>query len=223
MKTLVVVGAGPGIGMSLARRFGREGYRVGLISRSQEKLDGYVKELGSLKIESVAYAANVHDIPGVLAAIEKIRGHFGPIDVLKYSPPIDMSTLVSVLKLDVELVQKELEFSILGAVAVVNAVVDDMIKEGNGALPFTLDATAYMPGPSHASGALGCVALKQYALNLAMALEPKGIYVGTLAIGQPLNHDEIAEIYWEKFQQRTSCETLYGDHVVREISHFPGT
>jgi NADP-dependent 3-hydroxy acid dehydrogenase YdfG len=185
--------------MSIASRFEREGYRVGLISRSQEKLNGYVKELASLKIESVAHAANVRDKPRALSAIENIHAKFGSINVLEYSPLIDMSILVSVLKRDVELVQKELEFSILGVVAVVNAVVDDMIKKGNGALLFTLGAKAYMPGPSYASGALGCVAFKQYALNLAMALEPKGIYVETLAIDQPLNHDEIAEIYWKRF------------------------
>jgi len=170
-----------------------------------------VSELASLNIESIAFAADVHDLPAMLAAIEKIRALFCSIDILEYSPLIEMATLVSVLKRDAELVKKELEFSILGAIAAVNAVVNDMIKSGDGALLFTLGATAYMPGPSHASGALGVVAIKQYALNLHIALEPKGIYVGTLAIGQLFTPDEIAEIYWKKVQKRTSCETLYGD------------
>ena len=35
---LVVVGAGPGVGASVARRFGREGYDVALVARSAERL-----------------------------------------------------------------------------------------------------------------------------------------------------------------------------------------
>jgi len=147
----------------------------------------------------------------MLAAIEKIRGRFGPIDSLESSPLINMAILISALKLDVEQIQKELQLSILGGVMAVNAVVDDMIKKGDGDLLFTLGATAYMPGLSHVSGALGVVAIKQYTLNLSMALGPSGIYVGTLAVGQPFQPDQIAEIYWEKLQKRTSYETLWGD------------
>jgi NADP-dependent 3-hydroxy acid dehydrogenase YdfG len=93
MKTLLIVGTGPGIGTSLAPRFGREGYLIGLISRSQEKLNGYVSGPTSLSIESITFTADVQDLPALLAAIEKIRAHFGSIDILKYSPLIEMATL----------------------------------------------------------------------------------------------------------------------------------
>jgi hypothetical protein len=46
---------------------------------------------------------------------------------------------------------------------------------------------------------------------LHMALKPKGIYVGTLSIGKLPNPDEVADIYWQKVQERETCETLYGD------------
>jgi len=35
----VIVGAGPNLGLAVARRFGREGMRVGLIARDAGKLD----------------------------------------------------------------------------------------------------------------------------------------------------------------------------------------
>lgn len=40
MTTIVIVGAGPGLGAAVARRFGAEGFAVGLISRNQERVDG---------------------------------------------------------------------------------------------------------------------------------------------------------------------------------------
>jgi len=37
--SIVIVGAGPNLGAAIARRFGREGMPVGLVSRNREKLE----------------------------------------------------------------------------------------------------------------------------------------------------------------------------------------
>jgi len=208
---MLIVGVGPGIGMSLARRFGREGYQIGLISRSQKKLDGYVRELTGLKIKSLSATADVFDRTALKSAIAKITAELGPIDVLEYSPLMDFGTLVDVLSMEVEHAQAQLDMQILGAVTSVQAVLDGMIKKGDGALLFTLGASAYSSCPSHSNGSLGVVATKQYALMLNTALKPKGVYAGCLAIGQPHDSDEIADIYWKKVQNKGPCETLYGD------------
>ncbi|MEV4893258.1 SDR family NAD(P)-dependent oxidoreductase, partial [Nonomuraea sp. NPDC055795] len=60
-KTLVVVGAGPGLGMGVARAFGRAGFRVGLIARTPEKLDALVAELTGLGIGAAAFPADIRD------------------------------------------------------------------------------------------------------------------------------------------------------------------
>ncbi|SFE88449.1 short chain dehydrogenase [Bacillus sp. OV194] len=44
-KVIVIVGAGPGISMGAAKRFGREGFKVALIARRLEALQEYEKEL----------------------------------------------------------------------------------------------------------------------------------------------------------------------------------
>ncbi|WP_278265272.1 SDR family NAD(P)-dependent oxidoreductase [Nocardia sp. AG03] len=45
MTTIAIIGAGPGLGLATARRCGREGFSVALISRSQDKLDRLVNDL----------------------------------------------------------------------------------------------------------------------------------------------------------------------------------
>ncbi|OCK72806.1 NAD(P)-binding protein [Lepidopterella palustris CBS 459.81] len=208
---MAIIGMGPRIGVSLAHKFGREGYRIGLVSRNQKSLDKYVKELANLGIESVGFAADVHDRPGLQSAIEKIVEHFGPIDVLEYSPMLDDYSLVDVMRLDVENAQYQLDMQLHGAITAVRTVVNDMIKKGDGALLFTLGVTANLPGPSHSNGAIGVAALRHYAIMLNMTLKFKGIYVGTISIGKDHIGDEIADIYWEKMHKRESCETIYGD------------
>jgi NAD(P)-dependent dehydrogenase (short-subunit alcohol dehydrogenase family) len=210
-KTIAIVGVGPSIGMSLARKFGRGGYNVGLISRSKERLAGYVEELQKLGIDAVALPADVKNRSSLQQAIGGIEQHFGAIDVLEYSPLLDLYALVDVLSLDEEKAQEQIDFQLLGAITSVRAVLPQMIARGDGALLFTIGSSAYMPAPSHANGALGVTALKQYALMLHMALKPKDIYVGSLAIGYVPDPVKIADIYWQKVQERKGCETLYGD------------
>ena len=40
METCFIVGSDPGVGEAIARRFGREGYRIGLVARNSKKLMG---------------------------------------------------------------------------------------------------------------------------------------------------------------------------------------
>lgn len=48
MPLLTIVGAGPGMGLSIARQFGSRGFDVALVSRTQSKLDGLAADAGTL-------------------------------------------------------------------------------------------------------------------------------------------------------------------------------
>ena len=64
--SIVIVGAGPNLGMAVARRFGREGFAVGLISRTQSKLDDLAAQLEADGIRAAGAAADIRD-PDALA------------------------------------------------------------------------------------------------------------------------------------------------------------
>ena len=52
-KTIAVFGAGPGMGRSVARRFGCEGFQVALVARNQARLAAFSAELAGDGIEAV--------------------------------------------------------------------------------------------------------------------------------------------------------------------------
>ncbi|MGC7095313.1 SDR family NAD(P)-dependent oxidoreductase [Amycolatopsis lurida] len=66
MTTYALVGAGPGLGLACARRFGAAGHRVALLSRSADHLDGLVAELDG--VEARGYPADVLDPASLEAA-----------------------------------------------------------------------------------------------------------------------------------------------------------
>jgi short-subunit dehydrogenase len=61
MKTLIIIGAGPGLGLSLAKRFGERGFQVALVARSGARLDALANELDGLGIAGRGFVADVLD------------------------------------------------------------------------------------------------------------------------------------------------------------------
>lgn len=79
-QIVVVVGAGPGLGFSVAKKFAEHGHPVALLSRSKdvlEKLASQINEAkGSSNGRAVAYAVDVQDESSVHSTIEQVQDHF---------------------------------------------------------------------------------------------------------------------------------------------------
>ncbi|MFD0478345.1 SDR family NAD(P)-dependent oxidoreductase [Nonomuraea thailandensis] len=63
MPTIAIVGAGPGLGLAIARTFGSRGFDVALIARTKDKLETLVAQLGKEGITAEAFPADVLDRP----------------------------------------------------------------------------------------------------------------------------------------------------------------
>ncbi len=77
-----VAGGTSGINLGIARAFAAAGARLGVGSRSQDKVDAAVAALGSPAGPALGYAFDVRDHAAVSAAISAFAGEAGPIDVL---------------------------------------------------------------------------------------------------------------------------------------------
>lgn len=220
-KTLAVVGMGPLLGMSVARRFGKEGLRVAMVSRNQSKLNGYVAELAALGIEAAAFPADVCNRSQLAAALDRIKTDFAPVDVLEYSPLAQMFNLHSVLDIDADDTQPFIDQQLFGAMIAVRRVLPDMLRKGEGALLLTTGCSSIIPMPSHANGALAVCALRHYAYMLNAALADKGVYAGTISIGAFIEPDYLADLYWDMYQKRDRVEEVFGNlRLVAAYEHF---
>src|ERR1700710_2047503 len=86
MTSLAIVGAGSGLGAAVARRFGAEGYSVGLLSRHRGRLEALAADLASEGVHAAAFPADVRSPAWLTAALEQVTETLGPIEVLQYSP-----------------------------------------------------------------------------------------------------------------------------------------
>jgi NADP-dependent 3-hydroxy acid dehydrogenase YdfG len=227
---ILVLGAGPGLGMSVAHRFGKEGYAVALISRSADRHADYLQALTDAGIEAAAFTADAADPAQLRQAIDAVRARFGRIDVGYYGPAAKMSLSGDITTLDTAGADVALK-GVLPAVDFASLLLPELTERGDGGLLFAGGLSSVVPMPPLAGLALFAAALRNYAITLHAALAPAGVYAGTITIGgliergdihdamqqnpafdelgvAALNPDELAETVWRLYTDRTSAEAV---------------
>jgi NAD(P)-dependent dehydrogenase (short-subunit alcohol dehydrogenase family) len=221
MPVLAIVGAGPGLGLAIGKIFGKRGFKVALISRSREKLESLVRQLASEKIEAAAFGANVLDRLSLGVALGEVKGRFGSIDVLEFSPVDRSLPLVHPSEVTPANAQAMIDVYVHGAISAVQAVLPDMLHQGSGTMLFTTGASSVFPSPGFGDVGLGnygpaAAWLRNYAHALHAELAPHGVQVGHVAIGVFLakepGHvppDDLAPAYWDLHTRRGDVERVF--------------
>ncbi len=211
--TCIIVGVGPGLGASLARRFASAGHSVAVAARTAGKLDGLVEEITGAGGTAKAYACDTtseSDVMGLFAAVE---ADLGAMDVSIYNAsgrargPIADTTVSEFTD--------AWERCCLGGFLVGREAARRLGPKGAGSILLT-GATASMKGfPHSATFAAGKFALRGLAESMARELQPKGVHVahfnidGGIGIDEDgdarLRPDAIAESYYQTHMQHCSA------------------
>jgi NADP-dependent 3-hydroxy acid dehydrogenase YdfG len=214
--SIVIVGAGPNLGLAVARRFGREGFSVGLISRTQAKLDDLAATLEAEGITAAGAAADIRNAQALAAAIEALVGRLGEVEVLEYSPLPAREFMKPILETSVEDVRGPLEFSVLGAVAAAQAVLGPMREAGHGTILFTTGGAAINPYPLRAGVGISFAGEVAYARMLHDELADQGIHVAHTAIAGRIAPDgdhepsDVADVLWSQHVDHATFQTRIG-------------
>lgn len=211
-----IVGAGPNLGLAIAKRFGREGLAVGLVSRTRSKLDDLAAQLEADGVQAAGAAADIRDADALAGAITGLAERLGPVEVLEYSTLPAPEFMKPILETSVEDVRGPLESSVLGAVAAAQAVIGPMREAGRGTILFTTGGAAINPYPARAGVGISFAAEVAYARILHDELAADGIHVANTAIGGRIepggDHepDEVAEVLWRHHAERNGFQTRLG-------------
>ncbi|WP_061962300.1 SDR family NAD(P)-dependent oxidoreductase [Demequina flava] len=182
MPTLAIIGAGPGLGAAVARRFGREGFSIALISRDQAKLDALATELSKDGVTARGFAANVLDAAALEAALDSAARELGPITSLQYSPLPARTYLKPVLDLTPELASEALQFSALGLISAVRAVLPAMREANEGSIILINGGTSVKARAGFSATSVAFPAESAYGEMLHEALADEAVRVRQLVI-----------------------------------------
>jgi short-subunit dehydrogenase len=203
-RHLLLVGAGPGLGMAVARRFAGGGYRVTLVARSTDGLSDLADGLADTGARIDTIAADVSDAEGMRARMTALYNEQGAPGLIIYNAV--MGAPDTVLSSSVEHLHTAYAVDVIGAIVVAQVAAPAMRAAGSGTIIVTGGGFADHPIPALATVSLGKAALRSAATMLGADLAPDGIRVATLTImGQivadtAFDPENIAKRYWEVVQ-----------------------
>jgi NAD(P)-dependent dehydrogenase (short-subunit alcohol dehydrogenase family) len=181
----MVVGAGPGVSGSVARRFGAEGYDVALVGRNEAVLTELSRSLHEEGVDARWKAADLTDGQAFRAAVHSLGEEAGHIDVLHFNPSAFRQ------KSPMELAPEELAADMaLGVGALLTAV--------QAARPFMsaggrVTATGSMAAdePWHEAASLGVqkAGLRNLVRSIDATLQPDGIRAVSVTVRGTLGHE----------------------------------
>jgi short-subunit dehydrogenase len=201
---LLLVGAGPGLGLAVARRFAAEGYRVTLVARSADRLDELARSSDDTGVEISTIEADASNPEDLRARMTELYSEEGAPGVVIYNAVIGAPD--QLLSSTVAHLQQAYAVDVIGAIVVAQEAAPAMKAAGFGTMIFTGGGFADHPIPALATVSLGKAALRSAATMLGVDLGPDGIRVATLTIagqivaGTAFDPVRIAERYWEIVQ-----------------------
>jgi short-subunit dehydrogenase len=198
---LLLVGAGPGLGMAVARRFAEGGYRVTLVARGTDGLRALAEGLADTGARIDTIVADASDPDALGARMAELYGEQGAPGLIVYNAV--MGAPDKLLESSVEHLRTAYTVDVISAIVLTQVAAPAMRAAGSGTILVTGGGFADHPIPVLATVSLGKAALRSAATMLGADLEPDGIRVATLTImgqivaGTPFDPEKIAERYWE--------------------------
>lgn len=200
-----IVGAGPGLGMAIARRFGREGFLLALLARDEGALQVRAGGLQAEGLSAFAFPADASDPQSLKCALSAAKTGLGAPSVLVYNAVSVTRAMPSELAPDA--LAADFRVGVAGALAATQIVLPWMTAAGQGTILFTGGGFAFEPTPALASLGVAKAGLRNLALSLAGELGDAGIHVATVTVcgmvatGTAFDPELIAEAFWHLHAQ----------------------
>ena len=208
--SVIIIGAGPGLGSSLARRFAKEGHHVFIVRRERhsEELNLLCNEIKESGGSATAIPSDAREEKQVISLFSKVVKS-GPIDCVVFN--IGANVFFSVEETTSRVFRKIWEMGTFAGFLVGREAAKHM--KDKGTIIFT-GATASMRGGSgFAAFSSAKFGLRAVAQSLARELGPKGIHVAHTIIDGAIDHPWIKENFPDIYKLKEVDGILNPDHI----------
>lgn len=181
-QVAVVTGASKGIGYGLAKALAHAGAKVAVMARDMAALERLADEIRAEGGEALPVALDVSQVPQIAPAMERVRDHFGRLDILVNNAAV--SAAGDFIDGPYDAWDRVVQINLYGAIHCARAAAREMIRAGRGGRIVNISSihsTRAEPGASSYDIAKGGV--DQLTRALAVELAPHGIRVNSIAPG----------------------------------------
>lgn len=223
-ETALVVGVGPGLGASLARRFAAAGMRVALAARDEARLGALAEALAREGADARVFGCDASEERAVATLFERLERELGTPALCVYNAGAYLPARVT--DISTEDFVRCWQVGCLGGFLVGREAARRMSVRGSGTIIFTGATASLRGGAGFANLAVGKFGLRALAQSMARELGPTGVHVAHVIIdGQIhtpryeelaktrgpdalLSPDAIADEYYRLHRQHRSAWTF---------------
>ena len=208
--SVIIIGAGPGLGSSLARKFAKEGHHVFVVRRERhsEELNLLCNEIKESGGSATAIPSDAREEEQVISLFSEVAKS-GPIDCVVFN--IGANVFFSIEETTSRVFRKIWEMGTFAGFLVGREAAKHM--KDKGTIIFT-GATASMRGGSgFAAFSSAKFGLRAVAQSLARELGPKGIHVAHTIIDGAIDHPWIKENFPDIYKLKEVDGILNPDHI----------
>ncbi len=181
-KTIVITGAGRGIGEKIAEAVATENAAVAILSRSKNELKSVLKKIQINSPASNCYTADVSDLDSLREASSRLLSEFGPIDCLINCAGIQMP-IGKFYDSDIDSWTKNIQINLLGTVNAIHLFMDSIIRNGKGKIINFSGGGAVYPRPNFSAYAVAKTGIVRLTEILAYEFKERKIDVNVVAPG----------------------------------------
>lgn len=194
---IVVTGASSGIGLEIAKAFGKTGNKLSLVARRLSLLEDLGKQIPA---ETHAIQADLSDPADPIGWLRQAEAHFGPVDVLVNNAGV--SYVEPVQGIDQKRIDQLFQVNMHVPIAAIQHVLPGMLERRSGIIVNIASNAAFTPAPyfSHYSASKG--ALGNFSESLRMEIKRSGVRVLTVYPG-PVE-TPMADRNWNQLKQNAS-------------------
>jgi NAD(P)-dependent dehydrogenase (short-subunit alcohol dehydrogenase family) len=211
----LVIGAGDGLGASVARAFAREGLIAVVTRRPRhlEPLQGLAESIRAEGGEAHAFGLDARKEGDVVAFFDEVERTIGPIEVLVFN--IGANVRFPVTETTAQVYSKVWEMAAFAGFLAGREAARVMAPRGRGTILFT-GATASLRGGAGFSAFSGAKhALRALAQSLARELGPKGVHVAHIVIDGAIDGPFIRSIMPDAAEKRARDAILAPDAIAK--------
>ncbi|KAG6663187.1 3-oxoacyl-[acyl-carrier-protein] reductase FabG-like isoform X2 [Carya illinoinensis] len=178
-----IVGVGPKLGRSIARKFAHEGYTVAILSRDFGRLSRFAEEIAmEEKAQVFAIRIDCSDSKSVTEAFEGVLS-LGFVEVLVYNAYQPVSSHPNNFAgIRIDSFEKSLAVSSVGAFHCAQQVLPVMVEKGRGTILFTGCSASLNGIAGFSELCCGKFALRALSQCLAREFQPLGVHVAHVVI-----------------------------------------
>lgn len=181
-KNIMITGAGRGIGKRLAIGLAQMGARIGLIARSKAELDLAALEIEHAGGTSLRVRADVRDYEQLAAAAERLRVHFGHLDVLVCAAGVQ-GPIGPLVEAEPRAWLETLETNLGGVVNALHTVLPAMVERRHGKVVVLAGGGAMKPRPYFAPYASSKAAVARLVECVAEEVKEANVQINCMSPG----------------------------------------